>query len=145
VTAQCLLGVGRRLYIGVAHHEASCGLRASSQLKCPCCHPQNTTGEWLLQGRFPCPDQVHIGQDAMLYINHADVQVRSLDLRGALVVEGQQDVDITIDGLQVDNAGWQWHALQDTDNSKEHQKIRCALLQALRHVTDASYAVCSGD
>ena len=26
VTAQCLLGVGRRLYIGVAHHEASCGL-----------------------------------------------------------------------------------------------------------------------
>lgn len=104
-----------------------------------------TTGEWLLQGRFPCPDQVHIGQDAMLFINHADVQVRSLDLRGALVVEGQQDVDITIDGLQVDNAGWQWHALQDTDNSEEHQNIRFALLQALRHLTDASFAGCSGD
>lgn len=61
----------------------------------------------------------------MLYINHADVQVRSLNLTGALVVEGQQDVDITIDGLQVGNAGWHWHALQDTDNSEEHQKIRC--------------------
>lgn len=77
-----------------------------------------------LKDRFPCPDQVHIGQDAMLYINHANVQVRSLDLRGALVVEGQQDVDITINGFQVNNAGWQWLALQDSDNSEEHQKIR---------------------
>ncbi|DBA78953.1 TPA: hypothetical protein ACH3X1_008826 [Trebouxia sp. C0004] len=77
-----------------------------------------------LKGRFPCPDQVHIGQDAMLYINHPNVQVRSLDLTGALVVEGRQDVDITIDGFKVNNAGWQWHALQDTDSNEEHQKIR---------------------
>ncbi len=81
----------------------------------------------------------------MLFINHANVQVRSLDLKGALVVEGQQDVDITIDGLKVNNAGWHWHALQDTDNSEEHQKIRCALLHASRGVMDASCAVCSGD
>ena len=81
----------------------------------------------------------------MLYINHANVQVRSLDLRGALVVEGQQDVDITINGFQVNNAGWQWLALQDSDNSEEHQKIRYALLHALKHVTDARCAFCSGD
>ena len=77
-----------------------------------------------MQAKFPSPDQVHIDQDAVLYINHAGVQVCSLDLKGALVVEGRPGADITIDGLKVDNAGWEWHALTDNEASEEHQKIR---------------------
>ncbi len=82
-----------------------------------------------MQARFPFPEQIHLDQEAMLYINHADVQVQSLDLKGALVIEGQQGVVITIDGLQVNNKGWEWRALRDSDDSEEHQKIRyiCAV------------------
>lgn len=78
----------------------------------------------LVQAKFPSPDQVHIDQDAMLYINHAGVQVLSLDLNGALVVEGGLGANITIDGLKVNNAGWEWHALTENEASEEHQKIR---------------------
>lgn len=61
----------------------------------------------------------------MLHISHSDVQVQSLDLDGALVVEAQPGTAITINGLKVQNEGWEWQALSDGDDAAEHEKIRC--------------------
>lgn len=78
-----------------------------------------------LQARFPSPEKVHLHHDAMLCITHPDVYVHSLDLDGALVVEGQQESTITIDGLQLHNEGWEWQSLKEGNSAAEHEKIRC--------------------
>lgn len=78
-----------------------------------------------LQARFPSPEKVHLHCDAMLCINHPEVYVRSLDLDGALVVEGQHGSTITIDGLQIHNEGWEWQSLSEGNSAAEHEKIRC--------------------
>lgn len=62
----------------------------------------------------------------MLYINHFDVQVQSLDLDGALVVEAEPGASITIDGLQVHNRGWEWQPLKEGNSAAEHERIRYA-------------------
>lgn len=71
----------------------------------------------------------------MLYINHSDVYVKSLDLDGALVVEGQQGSTVTIDGLQVHNKGWEWQPLKESSSTAEHERIRCVTPKLL-HKTD---------
>ena len=60
----------------------------------------------------------------MLYINHPDVQVQSLDLDGALVVDAHPGAAITIDGLRVRNRGWEWQALKKGNSAAEHERIR---------------------
>ena len=60
----------------------------------------------------------------MLYINHDDVEVRSLNLKGALVVDEQQSGKVLLDNLNIDNQGWEWRATEATDDAEEHQKIR---------------------
>lgn len=80
-----------------------------------------------MQTKFPSPEQVHLDQEAVLYINHAVVQVEALNVKGALVVEGQPGVAITIAGLEVDNQGWEWLALEGSDDGEEQQQIRCSI------------------
>ena len=82
-----------------------------------------------LQARFPSPSQVHLSQDAMLHIDHADVQIQSLQLDGALVVRADHDSPIVIDDLNVNNQGWEWRPLTDGDDAAEHEKIRFVHLQ----------------
>ena len=82
------------------------------------------------------PDKVHIHQDAVLYINHPDVQVQSLDLQGALVVEAQQGTAITIDGLKIQNEGWEWQPLHDNDTAAEHEMIRYGMQCIIWHTCD---------
>ena len=91
----------------------------------PCCNAQLFHA--LLQAKFPSPDNVHLHRDAMLYINHADVHVQSLDLDGALVVEAQPGSTITIDGLYIHNQGWEWQPLKEGNGSAEHERIRCVM------------------
>lgn len=78
----------------------------------------------LLQAKFPSPEKIHLHCNAMLYINHPDVQVRSLDLDGAMVVEAHPGTTITIDGLQVCNRGWEWQPLKEGSSAAEHERIR---------------------
>ena len=106
-------------------HLQGKGLQREALVAFHCSRPQQLVQQpHLVQAKLPSPDRVHIDQDAVLYINHADVQILSLDLKGALVVEGSLGANITIDGLKVDNEGWEWHALTDNEASEEHQKIR---------------------
>lgn len=80
-----------------------------------------------LQARFPYPERVHLHHDAVLCINHPDVYVCSLELDGALVVEGREGSTITIDGLQIHNEGWEWQSLKEGNSAAEHEKIRCVM------------------
>ncbi|KAL3138028.1 hypothetical protein ABBQ38_005262 [Trebouxia sp. C0009 RCD-2024] len=77
-----------------------------------------------LKAKFPSPARIHLHRNAMLYIDHFDVQVQSLDLDGALVVEAQPGASVTIDGLQVHNRGWEWQPLKEGNSAAEHEKIR---------------------
>lgn len=91
------------------------------------CHvPAYDDNALLLQAKFPSPARIHLHRNAMLYIDHFDVQVQSLDLDGALVVEAQPGASVTIDGLQVHNRGWEWQPLKEGNSAAEHEKIRYA-------------------
>ena len=76
------------------------------------------------QGRFPSPEKIHLDQEAVLYIDHAEVKVQALQLKGALQVEGHKDAKIAINHLDVNNKGWEWRAIDDEANAQEAQKIR---------------------
>lgn len=73
----------------------------------------------------------------MLCITHPDVYVHSLELDGALVVEGQQQRTINIDGLKIHNEGWEWQSLKEGNSAKEHEKIRCVTKYKRRTNCDA--------
>ena len=77
-----------------------------------------------LEQKVAC-SQVHIGAEAALVISRGYVEIKGLDLqRGALVIGGGGGPDaaaagaaaaaagpVVVDGMTVDNAGWQWRAL----------------------------------
>ena len=94
----------------------------------------------------PHPERVHIGADAALVIASGgggapvDVRIESLDLqRGALVIGGSGGGGgdtaapaaaaaaakvVVVDDLVVDNAGWEWQALQPGEDCREEEYIR---------------------
>lgn len=58
---------------------------------------------------------VHIGEDTSLLITAPNVKIRSLDLqKGAMVVRGDADSHITVDGAIISNKGWEWVPLDRT-------------------------------
>ena len=71
--------------------------------------------------------KVHIGADTALVVATADVQIQSLDLRrGALVIGGGGAAPgpIVVEGLVVDNAGWEWQPLSPDEGCTEEEYIR---------------------
>lgn len=60
---------------------------------------------------------VHVGSDTCLVIRNPRAEIKSLDLkRGSLVVDGSSGKDV-VDGLLVDNDGWEWMALKDDEGN----------------------------
>jgi hypothetical protein len=67
--------------------------------------------------------RVRLGSDTALVIRAPGARVRSLDLRrGALAVEGQGEV--VVEGVVVDNEGWEWRALRPGEAAAEEESIR---------------------
>ena len=86
-----------------------------------------------LEQKVAC-SKVHIGADAALVISRGDVEIEGLDLqRGVLVIGGGEAEataaaaaePVVVDGLTVDNAGWEWRALgPEDDGIAEEEAIR---------------------
>ena len=67
---------------------------------------------------------IHISKDSALVIEGADVELRSLDLDGAMWVEVSPGAKLTVDGAKVHNRGWKWRALNPDKAMTEEQYIR---------------------
>jgi hypothetical protein len=82
-----------------------------------------------LEARVNCPG-VHLGSDTALVITAPAGRIQSLDLRrGALVIEGGgggggSSSMAVIDGLVVDNDGWEWKPLHPDEGATEEEFIR---------------------
>ena len=87
-----------------------------------------------LEQKVAC-SKVHIGADVALVISRGDVEIKNLDLhRGALLIGGgEADAadaapapgPVVVDGVRVDNAGWEWRALGPEDEGiAEEEAIR---------------------
>lgn len=70
-------------------------------------------------------EKVHIGEHSALVITAPDVKVEALDLKkGALVIEGVAGAEVTINGLTVENEGWEWEPLNPDSGASEEEYIR---------------------
>ena len=68
---------------------------------------------------------IHISKDSALVIEGADVELKSLDLDGAMVVEKlPPGAKLIVDGAKVQNRGWKWRALNPNKGMTEEQYIR---------------------
>ena len=67
---------------------------------------------------------IHISKDSVLVIEEGNVEIRSLDLDGTLVVSKSGGGKVTVDGLKVQNAGWKWRALKPDKPMTEEEYIR---------------------
>jgi UDP-sugar pyrophosphorylase len=58
------------------------------------------------KARFPSPELVKISARSTLIVRGPDVVIESLDLDGALVIDGSNGKHLTISDMVVKNAGW---------------------------------------
>lgn len=81
-----------------------------------------------LSGKFPQASQVHITlRGALVILGSANVIVQSLDLDGALVVDTrscERDVKVVIQDVRIQNAGWEFVALQAEEHEEEVLRVR---------------------
>jgi UDP-sugar pyrophosphorylase len=56
--------------------------------------------------KFPSPQQVKISARSTLIVRGPDVVIESLDLDGALIIDGSNGNHLTVSGIVVKNAGW---------------------------------------
>ena len=88
--------------------------------------------------------KLHIGADAALVVQAPQAQIRSLDVqRGTLLIRAAPEgagaaatpaapaaahaagaAGVVVDGVTVDNAGWEWRALDPDAGASEEEYIR---------------------
>jgi len=68
--------------------------------------------------------QVRISQRSSLVLDGHHVTLKALELDGALVLRAGPDSHVTVDGLQVSNAGWELQELDDDQDYPETVQIR---------------------
>lgn len=69
--------------------------------------------------------EVHIGQDTALVIAAPSARIENLDLKkGALVIEAPAGVAVNVSGVVIENAGWEWQALNPDEGAAEEEYIR---------------------
>jgi UDP-sugar pyrophosphorylase len=73
----------------------------------------------------PSEQGVSLSSRSVLILR-GDVVLRSLSLDGTLIVTAAPGARVTVDGLRVQNAGWQWVALSQEEQAEaaEEQRIR---------------------
>lgn len=67
---------------------------------------------------------VRLSKDSALVIEGADIELKSLDLEGALVLQTSRNAKLIVDGLKLQNGGWKWQALKPDKPMTEEQYIR---------------------
>eukprot|EP01025_Chloroclados_australasicus_P016145 TRINITY_DN1797_c0_g1_i1.p1 TRINITY_DN1797_c0_g1~~TRINITY_DN1797_c0_g1_i1.p1 ORF type:complete len:618 (+),score=92.59 TRINITY_DN1797_c0_g1_i1:128-1981(+) len=77
-----------------------------------------------LEAKVNCKG-LDISNNSTLIINGSDIQIKSLKLDGALIIEAVQGVKLTIDGLSVTNKGWEFESVKkDSPGILEESQIR---------------------
>ena len=71
---------------------------------------------------------ISISQDSALVIEGASIEVKSLELDGALVLQTSRKAKLVVDGLKLHNRGWKWQALKPDKPMTEEQYIRHAAI-----------------
>ena len=71
---------------------------------------------------------ISISQESVLVIEGANIEVKSLELDGALVLQTSRKAKLVVDGLKLHNRGWKWQALKPDKPMSEEQYIRHAAL-----------------
>lgn len=71
---------------------------------------------------------ISISQDSALVIEGANIEVKSLELDGALVLQTSRKARLVVDGLKLHNRGWKWQALKAEKPMSEEQYIRYSAL-----------------
>eukprot|EP01026_Neomeris_dumetosa_P061539 TRINITY_DN580_c0_g1_i1.p1 TRINITY_DN580_c0_g1~~TRINITY_DN580_c0_g1_i1.p1 ORF type:complete len:618 (-),score=102.83 TRINITY_DN580_c0_g1_i1:223-2076(-) len=75
-------------------------------------------------------EAIEISTKSTLVVNAFNVQIKSLKLDGALVIDAPKDAKITIDGLSVTNKGWVWQPVSSTEEKiPEESRIRGFVVQ----------------
>ena len=75
-----------------------------------------------IREKFPHPDKVKISSRSTLVVRGDKVTISSLDLSGALIIDVKDDEECLIDGLVVQNEGWQ--RVAEPESEKEIIKMR---------------------
>ena len=71
---------------------------------------------------------ISISKDSALVIEGANIEVKSLELDGALVLQTSRKAKLVVDGLKLHNRGWKWQALKADKPMSEEQYIRHAAI-----------------
>ena len=87
------------------------------------CPAFGITQEEILQ-KITGGSEVKISQRSAMVLEGHHLQIQNLDLDGALVIRTGNDTHLTIDGLKVENAGWELQELQDNVEYEESVRIR---------------------
>lgn len=69
------------------------------------------------------PDTVRISTRSVLIVS-GDVRIKSLQLDGALCVTAAPGTTVVVDGLRVDNAGWEYVPLSEEEQASAAEEIR---------------------
>lgn len=71
---------------------------------------------------------MRLGSDAVLVLSGRDIQIKSLELEGALFAEVGPRASLVIEGATVKNRGWAWQAVKEGPGKRpatEEEAIRC--------------------
>jgi UDP-sugar pyrophosphorylase len=93
--------------------------------------PSSLTCPGELKNLFPHPDKVKISKRSTLIVRGDAVVIESLDLDGAMVIQGKSDELITIN-KEVKNEGW----IFDRDETSDDEVIKMRGYQIARKETD---------
>lgn len=74
--------------------------------------------------RFPTPKDLHISARSSFVVQGGGVTIESLTLDGALCIKACDGASVTVRGLSVSNAGWQFQDLPDSGGASEVLAMR---------------------
>eukprot|EP00465_Bigelowiella_longifila_P011361 CAMPEP_0185265894 /NCGR_PEP_ID=MMETSP1359-20130426/29179_1 /TAXON_ID=552665 /ORGANISM="Bigelowiella longifila, Strain CCMP242" /LENGTH=205 /DNA_ID=CAMNT_0027855427 /DNA_START=136 /DNA_END=753 /DNA_ORIENTATION=+ len=79
-----------------------------------------------LKRKFLSPEKVSVSRKSTLHLEGRDIEVKSLDLDGTLIVKAVPGAHVVIDGLKVENEGWKLDPItgEDSDSIPEALRIR---------------------
>eukprot|EP00760_Papus_ankaliazontas_P039905 PhM_4_TR9803/c0_g1_i2/m.46682/K12447/USP; UDP-sugar pyrophosphorylase len=90
----------------------------------------------VLQRKLPTPERVLIGEDSALVVRGgARLTIRSLHLKGALVIEAGDECEVVIDGLVVENRGWSFEPLPESKMAAVPEVVRMRGYVLQKHET----------
>ena len=91
----------------------------------------------LLRAKLPTPKDISVTARSTLVVRGAAVEIHSLELDGALVIEVADGASLVINSLAVKNDGWEFRELSDDEQAREEEATAIRGYRLVRH--DAKY------